>query len=364
MNILFDHQIFASQRYGGISRYFFEIAYRIASMQGMRATILCPLYVNTYLNGLPPLRVCGTHIVRVPYSSVFMRSLNAALSLLFAHERAAIDIYHETYFSQLNICPKGAARVITIHDMIHEKFRNNFSRFDRAIAAKRAAILRADHIICVSRNTRNDLLTLFDVDPIKTSIVYHGSSLAPAPGTVPCQRKCQLLFVGGRSGYKNFTGFANAFLHSKLRSEGFSVVCFGGGHFSRREINWLARHELDGRFTQTSGDDSALLKLFEESAALVYPSLYEGFGIPPLEAMSCGCPVACSNTASLPEVVGSAAELFDPNDEESIVHAIENIALSSTRGSELSEAGYRRASQFSWKQSAEATASIYRGLGR
>lgn len=363
MKVLFDHQIFASQVYGGISRYFFEIASHLSKMHKIDVEVLCPLYVNNYLENAVNFRVWGKHVRKFRNSALAMRLINAPLSLTFRRARRDTSIYHETYFSRFDLAPKGARKVVTVHDMIHEKFCDDFSQLDRTRAAKRSAVLRADHVICVSKNTKRDLLDRFDLDPAKVSVVYHGSSLRHDAFAVPRCRKAQLLYVGSRSKYKNFTRFIKAFRDSRLPHEGFSVVCFGGGQFSRSENALFESNGLSAYIHQIHGGDSVLLQMLQESTALVCPSIYEGFGIPPLEAMSCGCPVACSNTSSLPEVVGSAAELFDPRDIRSISTAIETIAFSSSRCAELVDAGYRQASRFSWDRSAEVTASIYRMVG-
>lgn len=361
MKVLYDHQIFAAQVHGGISRYFCEIGTRVSNIPDIDANVLCPLYVNNYLRAQHSLKVWGRHVQQIPSSVLAMRLANAAMAPIFRQLRKGTQIYHETYFSRFDLAPHGAARVVTVHDMIHEKFPRYFPLLDRTRGAKQTALRRADHIICVSENTRRDLLETLDLDERKISVVPHGSSLHwREPGQT--QRKPQLLYVGARSYYKNFTSLVRAFGLSRLPRDGFSLVCFGGGSFTTAERTLFAELGLQKSVTHRNGDDSVLMQLFRESTALVYPSLYEGFGIPPLEAMSCGCPVACSNSSSLPEVVGQAAELFDPRDIDAIILAVESVALSPTRGTELIAAGYDQASRFSWDLSAASTCSIYRRL--
>lgn len=362
MKVLFDYQIFASQRYGGISRYFSEVAKHLAHVGDVDTHVLCPLYVNEYIRSVDGVSVWGEHVYRPPHSTILMRSVNAALSLFFAEARAAVDVYHETYFSRLRAAPRGSVSVVTVHDMIHEKFAAHFSTLDRTSNAKRVAVARADHVICVSENTKRDLLTLFNVDPRRVSVVYHGSSLRARTPFAPTQRLPQLLYVGSRGPYKNFAKFIEALGLSRLPREGVSLVCFGGGPLSRTEEAMIAKLGLRQYVRQVPGSDDILLRLFSESAALVYPSLYEGFGIPVLEAMSCGCPVACSNTSSLPEIVGDAAALFDPTDAESMCKAIESILFSPARSAELVARGLHRSTEFSWERSAAATLDVYRSI--
>ena len=116
------------------------------------------------------------------------------------------------------------------------------------------------------------------------------------------------------------------------------------------------------KIQQIGGGDDVLAYLYQSAEAFIYPSLYEGFGIPPLEAMSLGCPVICSNTSSLPEVVGDAGEYFDPNNMESIRSAIETVMQSQARRDEFVQKGRERCAIFSWARCAEETMTIYRGL--
>ena len=120
----------------------------------------------------------------------------------------------------------------------------------------------------------------------------------------------------------------------------------------------LGNHQLVHR----AGNDQVLASLYRNAAAFVYPSLYEGFGIPPLEAMAMGCPVISSNTSSLPEVVGDAGEYFDPLSEESMMAAMERVTQSSSRSGELVELGRQQYRKFSWEKCAQETMMVYRSL--
>jgi len=362
MKVLFDHQIFASQRYGGISRYFSEIARNIAESGNADVHVLCPLYVNEYIRSTRRVKIWGRHIPQPPYSVVLLRNLNAVLAPLYREARMATNIYHETYFSRLRIAPNNTPVVVTVHDMIHEKFYANFNRLDRTREAKKAAVERADHVICVSENTRRDLLELYDIDSGRVSVVYHGSSFFVRDSALPRHRSPQLLYIGSRGFYKNFANLIRALGLSRLTTEGFSLVCFGGGPLSRTERAMVDKLGLQNHIRQVTGGDDVLFQLLQQSAALVYPSLYEGFGIPLLEAMSCGCPVACSNTSSLPEIAQDAAVFFDPTDAGSIRDAIESIVFSPTRSAELAARGLRRSLDFSWGRSAAATLDAYRTI--
>lgn len=361
MKVVFDHQIFCSQVYGGISRYFCEIGSHLSGLDEIELSVVCPISINKHLYEAKGLRLVGKHIRKLPRSVLAMRMLNNAIAPAYIHSRRKTNIYHETYYSCLDLAPRGASVVITIHDMIHEKFPHLFSASDLTRHKKLAALERAQRIICVSESTKNDLLSIHDIDESIISVIPHGVDyevFGKRTSTAPRLR--QLLYVGARNGYKNFEALLHSFSRSLLPSEGFQLVCFGGGVFTKREEFLISEFGVSGKVKYRAGNDSALAGLFLQSSAFVYPSLYEGFGIPILEAMASGCPVICSNSSSLPEVAGNAAELFDPRSQESIQSSMEAVALSASRSAELSSLGLAQVRRFSWAQSAALTLNAYR----
>ena len=143
----------------------------------------------------------------------------------------------------------------------------------------------------------------------------------------------------------------------------FIIVAFGGGSFSSSEIQLLKTLGIqEGQIIHVSGDDAKLANYYYNASAFIFPSLYEGFGLRVLEAMSLDCPVISSNTSSMPEVIGDAAEYFDPKSEEQIVHAIENVVFSETRRKELIMKGRKRHKRFTWKKCADETFEVYKQL--
>lgn len=362
MNIVYDHQIFAMQEYGGISRYYYEIANRISAM-GNEVEIFSPFYVNKYFCNDSTILPWGLKIPRFPkYIRVIPNIINQALSHLLIPHRRNVDIFHETYYPTIDCCPHTAKRIITIHDMIHEKFPQYFSRRDTTRKYKALAVQRAHHIICVSENTRRDLIELLNVPLEKTSVVYHGYSISCAIDSVkPANHeKPFILYVGSRDSYKNFDLLLRAFASSRLLRNDFSIICFGGGKASAREKELLRTLDLPFDCVKyVDGNDPVLAGLYASAKAFVYPSLYEGFGIPPLEAMAFGCPVICSNTSSIPEVVGDAAHLFNPTKTADLLAAIEAVVCSSEYSALLKSKGYERIKLFSWKKCADDTLGVY-----
>lgn len=362
MKIAFDPQIFTLQKYGGISRYFCSLAGQLADLEGVNVGIVAPFYINAYLEKLPEGIVAG---IKVPKISKTVRAFQLS-SLWLARgaiAKFAPQIVHETYYTASPVAPKGVRTVVTVYDMINERFPAGFPPYDRTTELKRLATQRADHVICISESTRNDLLELFDLPEEKVSVVYLGfDRLTPRPSETK-QRKPYLLYVGIRGGYKNFAGFLRAYASSPWLRSNFDVVCFGGGKFSSTEKKLFVDLKLaDHQPSQFDGNDIRLAGLYNGAALFVYPSLYEGFGIPPLEAMSLGCPVACSNISSIPEVVGDAVEYFDPKDPESMRIAMELVLNSTARRAELVSNGKLRCMQFSWERCADETLAVYKKL--
>jgi glycosyltransferase involved in cell wall biosynthesis len=366
MKIAYDAQIFHEQAYGGVSRYVCEIASRIAQLPYAEVSITAPMHINAYLQHLPPRLVSGFRLPGVRRLPLSVRGAGMLLGDLMLRAIAP-DLIHETYYFPYRLGPARARRVLTVHDMIHEKMPSCFAPTDRTPRFKLMAIERADHIICNSHCTRRDLIEVHGTDPDKITVVHLGFGLmtdAPVAGAaLPFEREPFLLYVGPRQSYKNFAGLLQAYAASSTLRENYRIVCFGGGSFTDGEMAEMAKLGLGaGRLLQVSGDDQALGALYSSAAAFVYPSFYEGFGIPPLEAISFGCPVICSTGGSIPEVVGDAGAYFDPRDPDNMRSVIEKTLESGSARELLIANGKRRLEQFSWDRCARETASVYRNL--
>jgi glycosyltransferase involved in cell wall biosynthesis len=379
VNIVYDYQVFSFQKYGGISRYFHEISSRIAQISERDVRIIAPLYVNEYfressqsnklIQGLKinkpegiSSRSTQKSIPKVinPRDIINQQISNILISVYNP------DIIHETYFTTKSIGTKKHKRVITVHDMIHEKFASSKDPTGELAKTKAIAIDRADRIICVSKNTRKDLIEILGVDEAKVSTIYHGSTpncnIDRDLEQIPQIEQPYLLYVGERDGYKNFSNLLVTYNNNNKLKQDFQLVCFGGEQFSSEEIKIIQEFQLEGKIFQMSGSDDMLTQIYRQAAAFIYPSLYEGFGIPPLEAMSCGCPVVCSNLSSIPEIVGDAGEYFDPYDLDSMSDAIEKVVYSEITASNLKRLGYERVKLFSWDLCAEQTNKVYQSL--
>lgn len=369
MKILFDQQIFVSQKYGGISRYFYEIANRMAGLPGHEVLIFAPIYINQYFDDADMVRPTG---IKKPGEMRLTRIVNAINKWLpgfFLKRHKNVDIFHETYYAMGDNCPASAKRVITVYDMIHETFPEYFAAdsAEKTLKEKAHAIQRADHIICISENTKSDLMQILSVPEEKISVVYLGCSLKPGSHDAGVKSALVsepfLLYVGSRAGYKNFSRLMRAYASSEYLKANFKLACFGGSEFSTDEISLMQSLNIPtGRVVQMDGNDDVLITLYKSAAVFVYPSLYEGFGIPVLEAMSLACPVACANAGSIPEVAGEAAEFFNPDDLADICAAITRIVANPGHASELVEKGRIRSELFSWSKCATDTLNVYQKI--
>lgn len=395
MRIAFDHQAFCLQKTGGISRYYCRLAeqlqqYKLADEIG----VFAPLYRNQYLRGLSKNLVHGYSVNDYPAKTAgLLVKANGWLARSQIKEWKP-DLVHETYFSLKRSASKSCPIVLTVFDMIPEleaiasqaKLGTCLTQRVELDSTKRAAVQRADHIICISEHTRGDLLKLYQVPAHKVSVVYLGCEAVTVQSALEntsidintntstntstdvltsCARQSRtyLLYVGLREGYKNFKNLLQAIAQSPALMAEFDVLAFGGGTFTAAEQTLIERLGFKSKqVRQQSGNDAALNEAYQNAAAFVYPSAYEGFGLPPLEAMARNCPVISSNTSSMPEVIGGAGEYFDPQSLDSISSAIQSVVFSKERTQELIKLGSERVKIFTWQRCAQETHAIYQSV--
>ena len=361
MHIYYDYQIFALQNVGGISRYFIELATRMPKyFPEIKTTVIAPVHINEYLDS-SSVDTIGKRVPAFPGKHYVLPSANLSASRFFLN-RLNPDIFHETYYSARSQSI-SVPRILTVYDMIHEKFPEQFQGKDLGIPAlKAAAVARADHLITISSKTRDDLIQFLAVSPDKITVIPLASSFTVIPQEVEKQsiEKPYLLYVGLRQGVKNFSAFLSAYSHSKVLQSDFDLLCVGGGKFTSSELQVIQKAGLGKKVKQVQASDALLVTIYSGATLFVYPSLYEGFGLPLLEAMRCGCPVVCSGTSSMPEIAGDAALYFDPNSEDDIRTVIEDTVQSQNTLTTLQASGYKREKLFSWRRCVQQTAELYR----
>lgn len=344
------------------------MALEMQRMGGITPLIAAPFHFNEYLDQLPRSLVRGRR-VRWLEGLTALAYGSSVLPGKIAARDFKPDVLHNTYYFPIKP-PSGARGVLTVYDMIHEKYPKYFIASPFITRIKAASVAAADHVICISESTRRDLLATYDIPEERVSVTHLGfDPLAPLLTGEPSSAfkvrvlgsdNPYLLYVGSRVNYKNFRGLLDAYAASASLPKNFFFLCFGGGDFTGAELAAISKAGIEGRVKYVGGSDVVLAACYAHASLFVCPSFYEGFGIPVLEAMSLECPVACSNTSSLPEVVGDAAMLFDPMDRDSIRSALESVLDSPSVANALRARGRIRRQLFSWRRCAENTIGIYR----
>ncbi len=375
MDILYDHQIFAIQKFGGISRIFIELMREFSrqsdfSIHWHRGIQTDDYDISEYRNQLKRYWA----IQRMPFKLLGLThdDINRFTFKWFGRTLGRkYDVYHPSYYddSLLEIV-QAENLAVTICDMIPEKFLSEnpqlLNKFKQVIQGKKALAERAEIIFVISQNTKNDLVEILKVDPQKVKVTYLASRIKDFSVTeLPeiCRSKPYFLYVGTRSKYKNFEIVMQAFAASPQLRANFQLVCFGGScEFLKPELKFMAENNIRENFIYLRGDDSLLKTLYSNAQALVYTSRYEGFGLPPLEAMECQCPVICCQNSSLPEVVGDAAVFFNPDSVEELVAYMKTVVEDTDKRALMLEKGQWRASLFSWEKVSRLTLEGYREI--
>ncbi|WP_277600631.1 glycosyltransferase family 4 protein [Altericroceibacterium xinjiangense] len=261
--------------------------------------------------------------------------------------------FHTSYYRT----PFGPVdRYLTsVYDFTYERYFEGWSKRVHHFQ-KRNSILAADMAICNSASTRADLLSYFpQVDPARTCVVPHGvdqQMFYPDPETQP--GRPYVLFIGQRVGYKRFD-----LAISTVERLPDIALAVAGPHLTQAEKAHLELR-LPGRWTEHAAVSSEKLRrLYSSAYAFVFPSDYEGFGLPILEAMACGCPVVAANRSSFPEVTGTAALLADAQDPDAYATLLRRLE-NEDRRNELIEAGHRRADLFNWDSASAQIWELYR----
>ena len=365
MKIAYDYQAFTSSTYGGISRYYKDLASELLK-QRQDIKIFAGIHRNYYIPSLPEEVVSGIKIYNYPPKSVrVFQWFNHGLTQLQL-QRWKPDIIHETYYSSLPVLKTNAVHLTTVHDMIHELYASLLSSRDITSNLKKKTLSRIDHIMSNSEHTKQDLVKLFGIDESKISVVHHAidsSLFQNVVSNFDISSKPYLLYVGSRDGYKNFSGLIKAVASSSLLMRDFDVITVGA-RFSTVEKNLISSLGFANNQVKRISylTDMQLAQFYSNAAAFIYPSLYEGFGLPPLEAMSAGCPVVCSNTSSMPEVVRNAGVYFNPLDIEEMRNAIEKVVFSEDLKNQLVTLGYENIKNFTPSKTASKTLEVYRRL--
>ncbi len=357
--ILYDNQMFTFQRFGGVTRYFADLMYNLPA--------------GEFTFDIP-MRYCENHYLTETYGQKYdkisfpdnYRIRRRIYQLANKHiSWKAIkfndyDIFHPTYFNPYflkSIKRRQKPFVLTIHDMTFERYPQDVLIYDRTIPHKKRLIAEADHIIAVSENTKRDIVELLGTDPSRISVVHHGyrDIVRAAPQILDRY----VLYVGERKGYKNFFPWLSAIRPIFNLDPNLKVVCTGS-MFTTSELKLFKKWNIADRLVHISANDAQMASLYKYALCFVFPSHYEGFGIPILEAFANGCPVCLSNASCFPEVAGDAALFFNPGDAQSMQDTLKELLVSNTLRDELRRKGLQRSKEFSLEKMVERTCDVYR----
>ena len=355
-HILYDSQIFDLQKFGGISRYFCEIISKL----GMAYDISVRFTENHYLAQakLARHRIHAPHFFFKHYKKRLLLENQKLTNRLL--QTSSPYLFHPTYYNPSFLEHIGDhPYVITVHDMIHELFPEYFHDAKEVMAQKKEVITKASRIIAISENTKKDIVNILNIDPQKIDVIYHGTSIKSHHGKDELSLPNRyILFVGDRTLYKNFQRLLEALAIIHKTDQDLYLLCTGHP-FNWEEKKLIDKLNITDKIIQISINDRNLNELYGRALLFVCPSLYEGFGIPVLEAYACKCPVVLSNTSCFPEIAGNAGAYFDPYSIESMVQTLTEIIGDSEKRASLVAAGIERLQLYSWEKATRETEKVY-----
>lgn len=360
MRVLYDTHVFNWQKVGGISKYYVEL---ISHLREEQVSAVLPVIIsnNLYIHENKNFSNVYTLFpyLNSRYRDKLIGRINNAL-LDYHYCKKDFDIFHPTYY-ELSFLEriKGKPFVLTVHDMYNERFNVDSGN---VIFFKKELIKRADRIIAISENTKKDILQIYDIDEKKISVVYHGfravESLIRPEGLI---RQPYVLFVGGRGDYKNFDRFIKAFAYLVTKYADLNLVCTGN-IFTKEELMNFKKLNISEKVHHCFSTEKELAWLYANAEFFVFPSIYEGFGLPLLEAFYYGAPSIVSNTSCFPEIANDAALFFNPYEIDSMISNMDKLLSSDSLKNQLIRCGKFRVEQFSWRKTAEETNTIYESL--
>jgi len=338
---------------GGSETYARNLVRALARVGELDYRVFVPTIAADAADGLPAKPISAYRSSRSMPGRIAAMSLAAARPGPLRRE-LELDRLSAIHFPLSVMLPPVSRppAVTTMLDLQHEFYPQFFSRPERAYrrmvygwTARRSRL-----VIAISEHVKDTLVERLGVAPERVRVIYlavdHERFRPDGRAREPF-----LLYPANRWPHKNHERLFEAFALLRRERPGLRLVLTGAGHERKPLPNGV---EARGRVS-----DEELAELYRAAAALVFPSLYEGFGQPPIEAMACGCPVAASNTTALPEVCGDAAHLFDPTSAEEIASAVSNLL---DRPDQLVERGLERAAQFTWDECARKHDAVYREL--
>jgi glycosyltransferase involved in cell wall biosynthesis len=364
VKVLYDHQCFVQQQYGGVSRYHYQLIKELKKLQNVEAKLSLKYSNNYYINEDNSFEVKNFFPNHKFYFKRTILDLINRISTNRILEEGDYDIFHPTYFNpyflnRLNNKPF----VLTVYDSIHEKYPEIINSIDKTLENKKVLLSKAGLIIAISNSTKNDLIQLYNIPPEKIEVTYLAASINKSLASSNLKVNLPvkyILFVGNRDFYKNFNNFILAVEPLLKEHKDLFLICAGGGIFTKEEEKFFQSKQVENKILHKGADDITLATLYANALAFIFPTLYEGFGIPALEAMNCDCPVVMSNTSSLPEVGGDAAIYFDPANIEDMREKITSVIFNRDLRDELILKASIQRERFSFERTAKQTLEVYK----
>ena len=367
--IVFDGLIYYLQTGGGISRYIDELINHFSKIDSLEVVVLMRKNkIEKTFNANTKVQIINSNLFIdkkiKKYISLFFDRL--AVNKFLSKNDLSGSIFHYSYYT--NYKKLKAKKIITVHDLIHEKFPNFFGGLLNKIYLnnKKKSIIKADKIISISEQTKIDLLSTYNINKNKIDVIYHGINNSFRTLNDKTKRDFLLkndikkkffIFVGNRALYKNFEFLIKTFSKWKKKDE-FDLYCIGGGKKTPKEnilINNLNISDNVKFLPKVSEED--LVSYYNCSFGLLFPSLYEGFGFPILESMACGTLVAASNIDTFKELGGCAPFYFSPHNEESLIEALDLLSFGDDNRIAL---GLEISKKYTWESTVQKTLNIYK----
>jgi len=391
LKILYDHQIFEIQSYGGISRYFYEIMNYSKNNDSLKYELSLKFSNNNYLMNdelfnnsikklspykefLPTINFKGKGKLNNLFKNLRLINSNFVDNESFSKNNLKLgnyDLFHPTYYNDYFLNYLGNKPfILTIHDMIHEIYPQYFPINDDISVKKKRLAKLSSKIIAVSNNTKKDIVKILGINEDKIMVIYHGTSLNIDKNITKYLDKeflkdipdRYLLYVGNRDSYKNFYFFITSIYEILKKDNDLKLVCAGGNYFTKAELQIFENLKIKNKIIHFSINDNSLTYLYKNAIAFIFPSLCEGFGISILEAFACGCPIILCNSSCFPEIAQDAALYFEPNKSESLILEIEKILKNNTLREKLVLKGFLRLQDFSWEKTYMKTKKAYEDI--
>lgn len=369
MKILLDPQIFNNQKFGGISRYYTEIF--VALTKDKQIDIEVPLIFtkNIYFNQSSLIdkkqKKYAFFLNLITKAGISIRKRAKKLNhqkVIKALKKQDFDLFvptcYDPYFLDYIGCKPF---VLTVYDMIYELFPQNIQEDSELVKNKLLLIEKATKIIAVSNNTKKDILKIYPhIQESKIEVVYHGSSIIVNENVKIDLPLKYILFVGMRSGYKNFNFLLNSIRDLLKEDSSLFLLCAGGGKLKDEEKKIILKLGLKNQIIHRDFNEKELGLFYKKAMCFVFPSIYEGFGIPVLESMACGCPIVLGNHSSFPEVAGDAGVFFDLENSQDLKIKIESMVMNDSLRNEFSLKGLVQIKKFNWENAAQECLQVYR----